>query len=787
MESKYDPSVFEPKIIKFWEEEAIFKFDANSQRPVFSIDTPPPTVSGDLHMGHVFSYSQAEFIARYKRMRGFNVFYPFGLDNNGLPTELLIEKKFNIVAEDMGREAFVRLVQNEIKEYNKAYIELFKRLGLSIDWSLTYETISPEVQKISQKSFIELYKQGRIERKKAPVLFCPKCKTVVSQMELEDKTIKSKLVYINFDGIVIATTRPELLPACVGLFVNPKDQRYASIVGKKVKVPLFGYEVKVYADESINPSFGTGAEMCCTFGDQNDIALYKAYNLDLRIVIDDHGKLTVDPYKGLSIKEARVKIVEDLKAKGLVVKEEDIEHSVNTHERCGTEIEYLLKDQWYIHYLDLKDKLIEQGRKIAWHPEYMRVRYENWVNGLKWDWCISRQRFFGVYFPVWYCKKCGRPKIAREEDLPVNPFVDKPKEKCECGSDEFVPETDIMDTWATSSLTPLINARWGLDNKYLDKIYPMSMRANAYEIISFWDFTTIVKSLLHTNNIPWKNLMISGQGLDPHGKPMHKSKGNVVDPNEYISKYGADAVRYWASSSVLGEDNSFQEKEVITGARLANKLWNLAKFVNMSCAEAEQAEMKDPLDNYIVFKLNETIAKATEHFENYDYFKARNEIEQFFWQFANDYVEFVKKRVYANDGNAKYIIRHVFLSLLKMFAPFLPFVTEAIYQELYRSEEGKKSIHLSNWPSGTELQANKELALLGEKAASVIMFIRQFKHERKLALNAPIEEVVIEGLDESAFSDIASAINIQKVSRGEGSEEVPGTEIKISIRQSSTT
>ncbi|MGC8547401.1 MAG: valine--tRNA ligase [Candidatus Micrarchaeia archaeon] len=784
MEAKYDPKTAEPEIMALWEREHVYSFDKDSNAPVFSIDTPPPTVSGDIHMGHVFSYSQAEFIARYKRMRGFNVFYPFGLDNNGLPTELLIEKKYNITAEELGRDKFVELVQKEIQEYDKAYITLFKRLGLSIDWSLTYETISKEVQRISQKSFIELYNMGRIQRKKSPVMYCPKCKTVVSQMELEDRIMKSKLVYIKFgEDLTIATTRPELLPACVGIFVNPKDARYAKIIGKEYTVPLTNNKVKVYADESIRPDFGTGAEMCCTFGDQNDIALYKAYNLDLRLIIDDHGKLIVEPYKGLSIKEAREKIVDDLKQKGLVVKEEEIEHSVNVHERCGTEIEYSVKEQWYINYLDLKDKLLEQGRKVKWHPEYMRVRYENWVNGLKWDWCISRQRFFGVYFPVWYCKKCGRVKLAREEDLPVNPFVDKPKEKCECGSDEFVPETDIMDTWATSSLTPLINARWGSEDSLMGKIYPMSLRANAYEIISFWDFTTIVKSLLHTSNIPWYNLMISGQGLDPHGRPMHKSRGNVVDPNIYIDKYGADAVRYWASSSVLGEDNSFQEKEVVSGARLVNKLWNLSRLVSMTCADytASDSGSPSPIDNYMLSLLSSTIDKATKHFEDFDYFKARNVAEESFWLFANDYVEFVKKRLYANDNSAKYIISTVLLDILKLLAPFIPFVTERIYQELYKPVEGKASIHVSEWPSSASIKFDKKLSDEGEKVYKAVLFVRQWKHDNKLALNAPISKVEISGISEAGMRDIADAMNVQNVEAGNAGEEIPGLGVMIHI------
>ncbi|MGC8647832.1 MAG: valine--tRNA ligase [Candidatus Micrarchaeia archaeon] len=784
MEDKYDPKSIEPKIIDFWEREKVFAFDRSSKKPIYSIDTPPPTISGFIHMGHIFSYSQTEFIARYKRMRGYNVFYPFGLDNNGLPTELLIEKKYNVAASQIGREKFWEIAAKAIPEYNEMYISIFKRLGISVDWSLIYQTISKDVQKISQKSFIELYKMGRIERRKSPVLYCPKCNTVVSQMELTDKQVKSKLVYIKFgENIVVATSRPELIPACVGIFVNPNDDRYKGMVGKIVKVPISGQEVKVYSDESIKPDFGTGAEMCCTFGDQNDIYLYKKYNLDLRIVIGDDGKFSAGPYKGLGIKEARERIIDDLKEKGLVVKEEEIVHSVNVHERCETEIEYLVKEQWFIKYLDMKEQLIGQGQKVKWFPEYMRVRYENWVNGLKWDWCISRQRYFGINFPVWYCKKCGKPKIASEEDLPVNPFIDKPKEPCECGSKEFVPETDVLDTWATSSLTPLINARWGLDNAF-SYIYPMDLRANAYDIIAMWDFTTIAKSLFHTNSIPWRNVMISGQGLDPHGKPMHKSKGNVVEPMPYIEKYGADAVRYWASSSMLGEDNNFQEKEIIAGARLANKLWNLAKFVSMRCSNYKNDNTipSSPLDNYMIKSLNQCIEKATQYFDSYDYFKARNTAEELFWRFANDYVEFVKNRIFANDAAAKRLVSVIFLDMLKMLAPFIPFVTEEIYQELY-AKNGAKSIHIAEWPSKDALKFDERLAQEGEKVYKVALFIRQWKHNQRMPLSGEIRKTTIQGISNEALSDLSAAMNIKSVEEGQGAMEVPYTDIKLSIEK----
>src|SRR5271157_1161579 len=530
MDSKYDHKLVENKIADFWAKDEIYKFKGKDRDRVFSIDTPPPTISGEIHLGHVMSYSQAEFIARYKRMRGFDVFYPFGLDDNGLPTELLIEKKFNTTAEFLGREKFVALVQKEIRSYVANYIQFFKSMGVSADWSLLYETISPEVQKVSQKSFLELCKMDRTYRKEAPVLYCPKCKTTVSQMELEDRSVKSKIVYVRFsDEVEIATTRAEFLPACVAIFVNPTDEKHKHLIGKKVNIPLFGQEVEVTGDEKVDPAFGTGVVMCCTFGDQTDMEWYKQYNLPLRMILDESGRMTHEFFRGMKIGEAREKVIAALKEGGYVTKEEDIEHSVNVHERCKTEIELIVKKQWYIRYLDLKGKFIELGRQVKWHPEFMIVRYENWVNGLKWDWSISRQRYFGIPFPVWYCRKCGEPKFAMEEDLPVDPLINKPEGTCaKCGGMEFDPETDVLDTWATSSLTPLINARWGLDEKYMDLIFPMSLRVQANDIISFWTFTTIVKSYLHKGTVPWDEIMVSGQGLDSKSKPMHKSAGNVV-------------------------------------------------------------------------------------------------------------------------------------------------------------------------------------------------------------------------------------------------------------------
>ncbi len=776
MEKKYDPKTVEKRVAGLWEDEKVFKFDSNSSKPIYSIDTPPPTVSGDIHLGHVFSYTQSEFIARYKRLKGYNLFFPFGLDNNGLPTEILIEKKFNTTPEVIGGEKFVNLLRKEIPAYNQLYVEIFKSLGMSVDWSLSYETISNDVQRTAQISFLELITQGRAYRKNAPVIYCPKEKTALSQMELEDKKVNGKLYRIKFDeSVVIATTRPELLPSCVALFISPEDERYKHLAGKSVKVPLFNNEIKVIEDKRVDPKFGTGIVMCCTFGDSTDVEWYKEYGLDLKVIINKEGKLEHPYYGTVSISDGRKKIVEDLEDHGLLLEEKDIQHTVNVHERCGTKVEFIVKPQWYVKYLDLKDTFIDLGRKVNWHPEYMRVRYENWVNGLKWDWGISRQRFFGVAFPVWYCAKCGKPKFAEIDNLPVDPKTMKPSSKCECGSDEFVPETDVMDTWATSSLTPLINGRWKRPDSLMEKIYPMDLRPQAHDIISFWAFTTIVKSYLHTNSIPWKDIMISGHGLNADGSPMHKS-GKSLPAKEYIDKYGADVIRYWASSSALGLDSLFEDKVLVAGRRLIVKLWNISKFVELQCLDAIPTETsKNTLDAWMLDKLNKTSEETSKKFEMFDYFGAKRIIESTFWEFVNDYTEFVKDRVYAGERNARYIMRLSLIGILKMLHPFMPFVTEYIYQDLFRNKEhlfsrgiaDAPSIQLSGWPEKFE-GADMNLTRIGESCVEATRLIRRQKSEDKMPLNAEIKTVSIpdrfrEELNSTAVEEIKKAIKAENI------------------------
>ncbi len=427
---------------------------------------------------------------------------------------------------------------------------------------------------------------------------------------------------------------------------------------------------------------------------------------------------------------------------------------MNVHERCGTPVEFYVTPQWFIKILDIKDELLRQGEKLQWHPEHMKVRYDNWINGLKWDWCISRQRYFGVPFPLWYCKKCGAVALAEESQLPVDPVATQPLHPCKkCGSTEFEPEKDVMDTWATSSVTPLINANWGEPDSIMDKIYPMSMRPQSHEIIRTWLFYTVIKSYLHTHSLPWSDVMISGQGLDPNGKAMHKSKGNIIEPLPIVEKYSADAVRWWAASAKLGDDLAFKEKEVVYGQKFVNKLFNASRFVSIHIKDYEPVEPElELIDKWLLTKLNDTILESTESFERYEYSKAKMLIEQFFWgDLCDNYLEIVKDRLYKKEENGKsgkaavYTVYVALLNSLKMLGPFTPHITEDIYQRMFRQNEGAVSLHVSTWPVQHFAWSDIEALKLGNMAVTMISSLRQYKNSQNMAQNAPIAKLVISG------------------------------------------
>lgn len=762
---KYDFKESEERWRKYWEDEKIFAFEENSEKQIFSVDTPPPYASADhLHHGHIMSYAQAEFIVRYKRMRGFNVFYPMGFDDNGLPTERFVEKKYNIDKSKISKKEFIELCLKETEISSQTYKKLWYSLGVSVDWSRTYSTISPLATKVSQGSLIDLYKKKALYQKEAPVLWCPSCQTALAQADLEDKEEESKINYINFKGeedgssLTIATTRPELLPACVALYVNPTDKRYIDLIDKMAKVPLFDYSIPIKSSEKVDVNFGTGIMMVCTWGDKEDLEKWQLDNLDTRPLILENGKLgeLAGKYQGLDLRDAREKIIDDLKNDGLLEKQEDITHSLNVHERCSTPVEFVNSKQWFIKIStpDLKEKWLEMGKKIKWHPEDKFKILEMWVNSLKWDWCISRQRYYGVPLPIWYCEECSEPIFADEKDLPVNPIEDKPPvDKCpKCGSNNIKPEEDVMDTWATSSCTQFLIRELVESKKDKERLYPPVVRPNAFEIIRTWDFYSIVRSFYQFNDIPFENLMISGWGLGQDGKKLSKRLKNYTPPEEVISEHGADSFRYWATGAGLGQNLRFSLDEIQKGKKTTTKLWNAFKFLSMQIENFDLNKVKafkdaslDYSDNWIIEELNSTIRLATTEFEKYEFAKTRNYIDDFFWsKFTDRYLEFVKYRLYGDDIESKiaaqWTLYKVFLSILKLFAPIMPFVTEEIYQFGFRDIEGYKSIHISNWPDEISLGDSQQKSLKDFYAVlDLIDEIKRYKSENNLSIGAELE------------------------------------------------
>jgi valyl-tRNA synthetase len=800
----YDPKEVEPKWQKYWEKEGIYKFDKKSKKPIYSIDTPPPTVSGKMHLGHSFSYSQEDFIARFKRMSGNNVFYPFGTDDNGLATIRLVEKEKKVKAFDLGREKFVKLVLDTLeKELRPKYIEDWKKLGMSCDWEIFYTTINKHCRRISQWSFIDLYKKRRIYRKRTPFMWCPECQTSIAQVELNDVTKKSNFVYIKFETsigkpITIATTRPELMPACVAIHVHPKDKRYKEFIGAKAKLPLFNREVEIYANEDVDIEFGSGAVYHCTFGDMDDVEWIEKMDIEPIEVMKKDGSFNekAGKYQGMKSEEARKKIIDDLEKLGVVEKIEPIEHVVNVHERCDTPIEILMTEQWFIKYLDLKDKMLKWGNELNWQPKYMKNRYDNWIKGLKYDWNISRQRFFGVPIPIWYCKKCNAVIPADESNLPVDPLKDKPSiNECpKCKSKEFIGDKDVLDTWATSSLTPQLAIQL-MPKEIQKKLYPMNLRPQAHDIITFWLFNTVVKSQLHYKVNPWNDAMISGWALDPHGKKMSKSKGNVIEPQTMIEKYSADCLRFWAAGSKLGEDLPFQEKDLVTGQKFITKFWNASKFAIMHLKDYDLKEPKEleAFDKWILIKLNNLVRNSIDSFEKYEYSRTKAETEKFFWQTVCDnYLEIVKDRLYNPDQrgkeqriSAQYGLYNAILTCLKLMAPITPHFTEEIYHLYFAEKEEKKSIHISDWPKYKPELSDNKLEAGGDTAVDIITAARKFKGDNNIALSKEIKEIIIKAEDKKSLEpfleDIKATIKAQEI-KFEGKTNIEVNEkVKIGI------
>ncbi|MFV9857896.1 valine--tRNA ligase [Rickettsia sibirica] len=785
----------EKKWQQIWQEQQIYAYNPNvAKEETYVIDTPPPTVSGQLHIGHVYSYTQTDFIVRFQRMMGKNIFYPMGFDDNGLPTERLVEKQKQIKAYNMDRSEFIKICEEVVESEEEKFRSLFNQIALSVDWSLEYQTISPLSRKISQMSFLDLVQKEEIYRTNQPILWDPVDGTALAQADIEDKEKTSFMNYITFkteqgDPLTIATTRPELLPACVAVFYHPDDGRYKHLAGKSAITPLFNEQVPLLADPLVRQAKGTGLVMCCTFGDQTDITWWKTHNLPLKTIITKKGTIDFQhetSIDGLKIKEARTKIIDILKEQELLIKQEDITHTVKCAERSGAPLEILTVPQWFVKTISHKEELLKRANELNWHPKNMKIRLENWINAISWDWCISRQRYFGVPFPVWYSKRVGEEgKIlyADVTQLPIDPLKDLPMGY---SKEEVEPDYDVMDTWATSSVSPQLSTH-GISDDFAvnkdrhDKLFPMDLRPQAHEIIRTWAFYTILKAHLHQNTLPWKNIMVSGWCLAEDRSKMSKSKGNVLVPEKLLEQYGSDVIRYWSANSKLGADTAYSEDVMKNGKRLVNKLWNAAKFVFIHFDKLKGEDKKASLldikekitnefDKWMVNKLVELVKLATNELQNYEYANAMHLTEKFFWVvLCDNYLEISKTRSYDEEhknpqGQYSSILTlyHVMQTLLKLFAPFMPHITEELYQILY----SENSIHVKgSWVNYSDL--NYEINAKGaEGLLEILDIVRKFKAEKNLSIKTPIKLLEVSGIVLSAelaedLKNVTSAEEIQ--------------------------
>ncbi len=759
MEKKYDHTHWESAAQALWKTHDLYS-TAHNPGPLYSIDTPPPTVSGSLHIGHIFSYTQADIIARYKRMSGFSVFYPFGFDDNGLPTEKYVEKKLEINAHSLKRSEFIALCLQETVEVEKTFETLWRRMGLSVDWKANYSTIDERSRFISQLSFIELYKKGFVYRKDEPALFCTNCHTTVAQAELDDLSKTSTFNDIVFmceaEQLVVGTTRPELLAAVTALFYHPHDTRYQHLTGKTALIPHYNRAVPILTDDLVDPQKGTGLVMSATFGDKTDVLWFKKHALPYTPIITMRGTLSeaAGVLAGMRVHSARIKILEVLTNEGLLKESKAINHSVNVHERCKKEIEYLILPQWFLSILEHKQTFIELGNTIEWHPAFMKSRYNNWVENLSWDWCLSRQRFYGIPFPAWHCTSCNTPVFASIDQLPIDPQETPYTGTCSCGSSSFIPDTDVMDTWNTSSLTPYIIASLYTDDlkdifikSFTSNFIPMSMRPQAHDIIRTWAFDTIVKVWMHNKTIPWKEIVISGHVLSTEKEKISKSKGNSpLAPESLLALYPADALRYWTASGSLGYDISFSDNQIAIGQKLLIKLWNAFRFAQPYITVAEVPHNPGTVNAWILHKASRCFSSYTTFLDKHEFNAALASVELFFWQdFCDNYIELIKDQLlnpaqYTDSEvqATKATLSLIGLKLLQMYAPFVPHSTEALYGLLYAPHRSELSIHLTKFSTIQHEYSFEESVADMTILLGLIEQIRKLKTEQHLSLKTEL-------------------------------------------------
>ena len=788
-----DLGAIESRWRDFWEASRIYAYDPSRGRDeTFVVDTPPPTVSGSLHIGHVFSYTHTDIKVRYHRMRGDNIFYPLGWDDNGLPTERRVQNVYNVRCDpslpydpelklEFGREGemipvsrtnFIELCDAVVQEDEKKFQEVFEQLGVSVDWHETYTSIGERSRYVSQLSFLNLVEKGHVEHRQAPTMWDVDFQSAVAQAEVEDREREGNFYKIRFGvegggDFLIATTRPELLPACIAVTAHPDDKRYAHLIGQNAITPLFEAPVPIIADEAADPEKGTGILMICTFGDAQDVEWWRELGVPAREIIARNGTILAAPWGddqwvsrnpskalthhdkliGLSINQARRAITALLEEQGAIDGEpEKTRRPVKFYEKGDRPLEFVVSRQWFIPVMDKKRELIEQGRKIAWHPDLFRKRYEDWVEGLNQDWCISRQRYFGVPIPVWYeidddgHVDYDKVHLPPKEALPIDPSEQPPPgfgEEQRGKPGGFIGDQDIFDTWATSALTPLIPSGWPDDMERHARLYPNTLRPNAHDIIRTWDFVTITRSYLEDGSIPWTDVAISGWILDPDRKKMSKSKGNVVLPTAILDEFGADAVRYWSASARLGVDTAFDNNVLREGRRLVMKILNASRLVKGYKGTGGPAT--HPLDRALLARLRKVVEEATSKWEAWDHAAALAATESWFWSdFTDNYLELSKERAYAGDPSALGTLRLALDTVLRLFAPIIVYATEEVWNE---GAEEPSSIHTASWPSPDELQGEDTGSF--DAAVAVMTQIRKAKSDAAVSIKFPVKHLEV--------------------------------------------
>jgi valyl-tRNA synthetase len=763
--STYDQKTLEKKWQKKWQDMELYHFDFNSDKKPYSIDVPPRYASGPLHAGHAVHYTHIDFTARYKRMRGYNVFFPLCFDVNGIPIEERVERQLNITRKDIDRHKFTKICSEFAEKNIKTMTDQFTILGESMDPSIYYQTNAENYRRLTQISFIELYNKGHIYKGEFPVNWCPRCMTAMADAEVTytDRTTKLNTIKFYFKEqlpeqvfkyhsigkdkkgayVEIATTRPEMLPSCQLVAVHPTDERAPWLVDQILVVPLFDKEVKIVEDDAVDPDFGSGIVMVCTVGDKEDLNWVFKYKLPIEMSIDEAGCMTeiCGKYKGMAIEDSRKAVIEDLKKNGILIKQEPLEQNVGVCWRCKTPVEFVNAKQWFLKTTKFKDMVLEKSDEMNWYPKFMKIRLEDWVNSLEWDWVISRQRYFATPIPLWECKKCDEVVLARPEDCYVDPTIDKPPvNKCpKCGG-KLIGCEDVFDTWMDSSISPLYNTFWHREDNKFKKLYPMSLRPQAHDIIRTWAFYTILRCSLLTDEKPFENMMMGGFILSEDGTPMHASLGNVIDPLDVIDKHGSDAFRCYAASCALGEDNPFRTKDVVRGVKLLRKIWNVQQFIKniIKDEKSKETDVID-IDKWILTKYSKLVKKCTKQMDKFDYSQTMKDVEYFLWhELADHYIEMIKSSIYENKNveSIKHTLYTVGLGTLKLFAPFLPYLTEEIYFDFYKQFENAKSLHISDWPEPILMDKEKEIA--GESVKNYISQVRSWKSEQGIALNAPL-------------------------------------------------